>query len=310
MEIEIEPFQRAIEIFPYAIRNVLDKLPHSLKKQIHEIRLRSQKPITLCTATGTIFLSENGVPLYSCSPQALKSQKNDIADTFLNVCGCSVYAHQNEVSNGFITIRGGHRVGICGTAVVKDGLVTTVKDISSLNLRIARQIFGISQSVLEKVRPIRGGLLVVGPPQSGKTTLLRDMALRISEGLEIQRMKTCVIDERGEFSGIFSGTAYNDLGLSDILNGYPKGIGIMHAVRALSPEVIITDEVGTMDDVQSVEEGFNAGVYIIASIHAGNYEELMHRRQAQELLKTGAFSKLIFLKSRTEVGVVDKIISL
>lgn len=309
-EKELEPFQNAIQILSYTLKEALDNLPCGIKKQVHEVRLRLDKPLTLCTASGTLFLSAKGTPLYSDSEQALTVCKKDIADSFLNVCGSSVYAHQNEIVNGFVTIRGGHRVGLCGTAVLNDGKITSVKDISSLNLRIARQIFGISQSLIEKISPISGGLLVAGMPQSGKTTLLRDMALRLSTGMDGRRLKTCVIDERGELSGTFSGVACNNLGLADILNGYPKGEGIMHAIRALSPEVIITDEVGTTSDVAAIEQGFNAGAYVMASIHAGSYNELMRRRQTRDLLATGAFSKLAVLKSRASPGEIDKIISL
>lgn len=309
-EKEIEPFQNAIQILSYTLKEALDNLPYGIKKQVHEVRLRLDKPLTLCTASGTLFLSAKGIPLYSDSEQALMVCKKDIADSFLNVCGSSVYAHQNEIINGFITIRGGHRVGLCGTAVLSEGKITSIKDISSLNLRIARQIFGISQALIEKISPINGGLLVAGMPQSGKTTLLRDIALRLSTGMDGRRMKTCVIDERGELSGTFSGIACNNLGLADILNGYPKGDGIMHAIRALSPEVIITDEVGTTADVAAIEQGFNAGAYVMASIHAGSYNELMRRRQTRDLLATGAFSKLAVLKSRASPGEIDKIISL
>lgn len=293
----IKSFNSATEVLCGEVGTVLSLLPESIKSTVHEIRLRSEKPLALSDGTTTMFVSEKGRILYSLSDKAFTVTQRNISDIFKSICNYSVYSHQNEIKNGYITIRGGHRIGLCGTAVIKDGHISAVNDISSLNIRIARQIFGVSKGIIEQHCPFDGGILIAGAPSSGKTTLLRDLAYRLSLGIDCRIMRTAVIDERGELSGTFGGIACNNLGLSDILNGYPKGEGIMQAVRALSPQVIICDEVGTDEDVNAVAQGFNAGAVIISTIHAPSYSELMMRSQTKKLLNTGAFHTVLMLES-------------
>lgn len=305
----IKSFNSAAEILCGEVGTVLSLLPESVKSTVQEIRMRTGKPLALSDGTTTMFVSEKGQILYSISDKVFKVSQRNISDTFKIICSYSVYSHQNEIKNGYITIRGGHRVGLCGTAVLKDGQVSAVNDISSLNVRIARQIYGVSESIIQRLCPLEGGILIAGTASSGKTTILRDLAYRLSLGIGCRIMRTAVIDERGELSGTFSGIAYNDLGLCDILNGYPKGEGIMQSIRALSPQAIICDEVGTDEDVKAVSQGFNAGAVIIATIHAPSYTELMKRSQTEKLLSTGAFKTIIILESADRPCRVSQIIT-
>ena len=152
--------------------------------------------------------------------------------------------------------------------------------------------------------------MIVGMPCSGKTTILRDLARRISLGIDCRIMRTSVVDERSELSGTYAGISKNDLGLADILNGYSKADGIMQALRTLSPEAIICDEIGASSDMQAIEQGVNAGVSIIATIHAESYHELLSRNQGKARIGTGAFKTIVILDSRENVGKIKELIRL
>lgn len=301
------PFDSAAEILCDELRETVTSIPESKKNSVQEIRLRSGKPLTLTDGTSSLFIDNKGRILYSSGDNALVVSQRNIFDTFKRLCGYSVYSYQEQIKNGFITVRGGHRVGICGTAVSNSGKISAVNDISSLNIRISRQIYGVSAEIINKCCPLNGGIIIIGMPSSGKTTILRDLSYRLSLGIECKMMRTSVIDERGELSGTFQGCAYNDLGLCDILNSYPKGEGIIHAVRALSPQVIICDEIGTEEDCISASQGFNAGAYIIASVHASDYDEFLLRPIAKQLISSGAFRTAVILESSDRPGRIREI---
>lgn len=305
----IDSFNSAIAVLPSEIKEKLTLLPESTKSNIQEIRLRAEKPLALSDGTTTMFISNKGQILYSISDKAYNVSQKAINDIFKAICNYSVYSYDNEIKNGYITIRGGHRIGLCGTAVIKDEKISAVNDISSLNIRIARQIFGVSEDIIHRLYPFDGGILIVGTPSSGKTTILKDLAYRLSLGIGCRIMRTVLIDERGELSGTYNGIAHNNIGLCDVLNGYPKGDGIIQAVRSLSPQVIICDEVGTDDDVTAISQGFNAGAIIIATIHASSYDELMHRTQSVKLLQTGAFRTIIILESSDRPCKISQVIT-
>ena len=308
MKVKDDCFDSAVRMICNELCCVLLKIPDSRKHFIQEIRLRVNKPVALSNGSETLFVSNDGDIIYSPERGITCSQRN-IFDTFRQLCSYSVYSKQNEIKNGYITVNGGHRIGLCGTASIKEGKISSVTDITSLNIRIARQIFGAAQNLMPIITPLKGGVLIAGLPSTGKTTLLRDIAYRLSKGIGCHIMRTSVVDERGEISG---GNNFNciDLGYCDILRGYPKGEGIMQSIRALSPQVIICDEVGTEEDVQSIALGANAGAYIIATIHADNYLGLMRRKQACKLIETEAFSTLIFLSSSDKPCTFTEIINL
>lgn len=283
------------------------KLPSCIKEQAQEIRLRVNRPVCVCCNDGNYFLTENyQITTTILNNQMLSATQRDISETFQNICCYSVYSRQNEIKNGFITMQGGHRAGICGTAVYNNGILANIRDISSINIRIARQINGAADALMDLVGNTAPGLLICGVPSSGKTTVLRDLARQLSDK---SNLKVSVVDERGELAGTSVGVFQNDLGQCDILDGYQKGQGMMHALRCLSPDVIICDEIGSEDECMAVEESINSGVKLVATIHAGCKEELLKRPQALRLLKTGAFEKIVFLKSRSEPGRIREVLN-
>ncbi len=292
------PFEEALRSLPPKICKMLSSLDDQTKANIQEIRLRAGSKITL--------RKNNELCTLEHLPEMTAA---DIAEAFESMCGYSVYAHQNSVAKGYITVRGGHRAGICGTAVINGGgQVTMLRDISAINLRIAREFAGCSSvlfSSLEYSEPC--GILIAGAPMSGKTTLLRDIASSLSNGLIGRRYAVSVLDERGELAAVLEGTPqYKSIRNCDILSGYPKGEAIALAVRSMSPEIIVCDEIGTKAEAEAIKETLNAGVKVIASIHAGSEKEIFSRPATRKLIETGAF-RYIALLSAVPLGI-EKVI--
>lgn len=246
-------------------------------EQVAEIRLRSGRNAVITDIQG-------GMHTYTQT-----FSQREIADIFSEICGYSVYSHQEEIPQGYVTMPGGHRVGISGTAVYKDGKIDFIKDISGLNIRIAHEVKGCAEKLYRRIKSGNfPSLLIAGKPLSGKTTLLRDLARLLSA-----EHRVCVIDSRNEISGSFHGTPGFDLGTNtDVLSGFEKADGIMLALRTLSPEVIICDEIG--DDGGVFRSCGWCGVKVIASAH-GSSERELRMRFGEEVLS--CFERRFFLES-------------
>lgn len=235
--------------------------------ELAEIRLRAGRRAVAVTVAGELF------------PCSEPFSAQDIADCFAELCRYSVHSFSREIAQGFITIDGGHRVGIGGTAVLDGCRVEAVRDISSLNIRIARQVRGCAAELYSRV--FSGGLkslLLAGKPMSGKTTLLRDLARILGE-----RYRVTLIDSRNELSATVQGLPTLDVGENtDVLCGFPKGEGMLLALRSLSPQVIICDEIG--DDFDAVEQCLFCGVKLVAAAHADSLAQLSRRVGVSRLL--------------------------
>lgn len=301
-------FDSAVSHLCHNLSQPLLRIPDSVKETAQEIRLRVNQPVVVVCHCKSFFVTPLGHAFDCLCRDALICTKEMLEESFQIVCSYSIFSHQNEIKNGFVSLQGGHRVGICGTAVLQSGEISSLRDISSMNIRIARQLKGAADSLLDLLGNHVGGTLLVGPPSCGKTTLLRDMARQLSLGTRGRMQKIAVVDERGELGGCVKGVCQNDLGLCDVLNGYPKGEGILQSIRCLSPDIIICDEVGGEEDIVSIQQGLNAGVAIVASMHAGGREEFFRRSQARRLLQTMAFDQLVFLSGRDTPGQVESIV--
>ncbi len=231
------------------------------------------------------------------SPGAAVVTGEEMNEAFNRICGYSVHSHADSLNSGYITLRGGHRAGICGTAVTDGARVISVKDISCIDLRIARQVRGAANPVFSALFT-HGvpSVLIAGGPSTGKTTVLRDLARQLSGGQRGLYLKTVICDERSEIAAVYRGTPSNDVGVNtDVLDAYPKKEAIMIALRSFSPQIIICDEVGTPQEVEAIRAGLNAGVSFIASVHASTSGDLISRPQIKELILTGAFEKVVLL---------------
>ena len=283
---------------------VLKRIPAEVREEAQEIRFRTGKPVSICTGNRTWFLTSTGALAPQVTALCPCIQPVQMQELFKVLCSYSLYSHEQEIREGYLTLRGGHRAGICGTAAVREGQILSIREISSICLRIAREKPGAADELFRRLgSTLEGGVLIAGAPSSGKTTVLRDVARQLASGNRGRYYRVAVVDERGEIGSACRGRAENDLGVScDLLSGYPKAQGILQAVRVLSPEYILCDELGSERDVQAVEAGIFSGAAMIATVHAGNQRELSARPICRRILETGAFGSVVILAGRGEPG--------
>lgn len=296
--------EELLYLFPPLLREILSSIE---ELPIEEIRIRSGQPVQLC------FCGSERL-LYPPANQPMVSAE-DCAAIVERACEHSVYAWQEELRNGFLTLSGGHRVGLCGKAVKDNAGIRTLTDITSLNIRIARACPGAADALIPKLVRNDGSpypTLIISPPGCGKTTVLRDLIRQLSWGLNGSRpMRIAVIDERMELAGCVRGVAQHDLGpRTDILNGCTKPEGIRMAVRTLSPEVLATDELGSHEDALAIQEAAFCGVITIASAHVTEPTLLFKRRVLFGLLESGALERVVLLgrhngKAGHVLGIFD-----
>lgn len=297
-----DSFLGAIDRLPPFLRGALAQLSPQLTDQITEVRLRAERPVQLVCSTKVCFLGLCG-PVAQPA-QALKLTGRQVAECFLALCAYSVHSYQNQLKNGYFTLPGGHRVGIAGQAVCDErDTIVQLEHITSLNIRIARrQLLTLDPLLEQAMQGCAGGMILAGEPQSGKTTVLRAMSgFFSSKGRQV-----AVVDQRRELWPDAQDGKAPPL-CCDVLAGYPRAEGIIQALRSLSPDVILCDEVGSVDDARAIEAGANAGVQMVVSIHARSKEELLRRPQGRLLLATGAFEKVIFLEGKAWPGKVGEV---
>lgn len=304
----INDFNNIISYISPRIHMYLKKMSEPMIENIQEIRLRADRPVVIVTPTGSSFLTLSGKTSYIYSSNCVISSENEIADTVNKMCGYSMHSHYEDIMNGYITLPNGSRVGICGTAVYEKEKVKSIKNISSINIRIPRTVQGVSEPIFNVVyKGNLKNLLIVGPPSSGKTTMLRDLAFQLSSGRMGKYYKICVVDERKELFP--SQQDIKNLGPNtDVLLGFPKGKGISMAVRTLSPDVIICDEIGTPQEASEVLNGVNCGTKFALSIHAENVNELKNKRVFKDYFILNAIDKVLFLSDASNPCKISKII--
>lgn len=269
-------------------------LPASVREAIEEVRFRVGRPV---------FAYGSGSTVTVVDPDPLPADA--LEHLVLGLVEHSLYARQDQLRQAFFTLPGGHRVGIAGRAVLDDGKVRTVRDISGLNLRRGRAIPGVAEALWAAL----GGsdpcsLLVVSPPRAGKTTLIRDVARVWSD----QGHPTVVIDERGELAGMVGAEAAHALGAhTDVLDGWPKASGLNAAIRTLGPHLVVVDELGSADEADAVEAARRAGVEVVASVHGDLTGKSPGGRMADRLWRQGVFAARVTLSRRHGPGTLEEV---
>lgn len=303
-------FNKILESLSEPIKSILINIPVDIKKLIQEIRLRSDRALTLISSNNIYFVNRDSSISSNLNGLNYIVRDVDIQNCFRFICGHSIHSYQDEIKNGFITIKGGHRVGFCGTAVKEEGKIKSVKDINSINIRVAIQKNGIAKNLVEELFSKEiNGVLIVGPPSSGKTTLLKDIIRILAGGFNGKYIKISLIDERGEIAAINKGIPNNDLGIfCDIFDGYSKVEGMNIAIRTMSPDIIACDEIGMEDDSFGIIQSLNAGVSVIATAHASSLCELYKREHIYKLILTGAFKYIVILEDRKNPCKIKDII--
>ncbi len=283
---------QALPYLPQGLRNGIQQLPKQKQDAIQEIRIRIGRPVTL-----TILNSEE--LLTTASPITVNAAL--LENIFKSICEHSVHSYQQEIRRGFITIAGGNRVGISATAVIQNRQVETLRNISGMNFRIASQIIGCGEELHHRtLAQAAGGLLICAPPNGGKTTILRDLC-RICGN----EHRVSVIDERGEIAAMQHGCSPFALGnQTDVFDGYPKAYGIETAVRVMSPQYLVCDEIGGAEETEAILHMLHTGVHLIATAHLGDLKELAQRPQLQRLIDAGAFRYIALLGTGTGCGQI------
>ncbi|UZQ86138.1 stage III sporulation protein AA [Thermoclostridium stercorarium] len=297
-------FDDIIPFLPEKVRQAVSYLDLSVLQGIEEIRLRAGKPVMLCCFGKDYFLSEAGH--VDNEPTNFALTVGDLNDMVFRICENSYYAYQDEINKGFVTIKGGHRIGLVGTPVVENDRIINIRDISSLNIRIAREIIGFGDGVVKSIFRNRRDIyntLIISPPGMGKTTLLRDIIRSVSSGVEniFDGLNVGVVDERSEIAACYRGVPQNDLGYrTDVINGINKKEGMEILLRSMSPRVIAVDELGNPDDVYTVLKVMNAGVRILATAHGFDVTGLKKRAGFKELFSAGCFERFIVISEKKE----------
>lgn len=276
-----------LEYLPCTLRSIIIE---NINNNIEEIRLRANRPLSLK------LLQETQILEYIVT-------QTEILQAFEKVCENSVYSYRKQICDGYITIRGGNRVGIVGSAVIDNGQIININYISSLNFRIARQKIGCSNKIIEDIidKPKNSihNTLIISPPGCGKTTMLRDIVRNISNGIkniDFKGKNIGVVDERGEIAAMYKGIPQNDIGIrTDVIDNMPKPEAMKMLVRSMAPDIIVCDEIGSIKDVQAIDYVMCSGVKGIFTAHGSDIEELNKNPELSKLLDKHTFKRIVVL---------------
>lgn len=284
----LHPFDQAAGLLPFGLRQLAFAMPRAEQMIAEELRLRVGRPISITLPEGEMVL-----------PRSPIITSNDLHSVIEIATKASAHTALERVRHGFITVRGGHRLGLCGSVVCKDGCIHNIRCISSLNIRIARQIPGIGNDLL-RVLCAKGkipSVLVLAPPGAGKTTLLRDLIRGLSSGVGRAPLRVGVADERGELGAMWDGVPQLDLGPhTDVLDGCSKAEGLMMLLRGMNPQVLAMDEITAPADIDALQMAAGCGVSLLASVHGRSMDDLRTKPLYEMLVRNKIFQQLLCIE--------------
>lgn len=287
-----------VRVLPLKARNVL-KDNTSFERAVNneavsEIRMRVNCPLMVVLRNKELILPE-------CVLEA-----DDIRESLQYISDYSLYAYEDDISKGFITLKNGHRAGLLGQAVSKNGQVVTQKYISFINIRVAHQIKGCADKIMSFLT--EGGFsntLIISPPGCGKTTLLRDVVRQLSYGFNNISYKVGVVDERSEIAACYQGVPQNDVGIrTDVADHIDKYSGMMMLLRSMSPDIIAVDELSEERDMKAVKHLFGCGCGVLATVHGTDFEAVKDKLTGAGLIGTTGFERVVVLGNKPEMGAV------
>lgn len=299
-----------LRILPNNLRGVLDSIKIDFRLLL-EIRIRVNKPILIYYDNEEYFINiKNGLVKYP--EDAYMITIDEVKESLQYICNYSLYAYEEDIKQGFITVIGGHRVGLAGKIVLEQGDIKNIKYITCINIRVSHQVIGCGKKVIKYLYDDNDSIyhtLIVSPPMSGKTTLLRDIIRIISNGSGLHKSMTVgVVDERSEIGACYNGVPQNDIGIrTDILDCCPKSEGMMMLLRSMSPKIIAVDEIGTLRDIEAIEYVINCGCKLLATVHGNGIEDVKNKPLLGKLVRERVFERYIILNNQNRVGNVKEI---
>ena len=297
------------KLFSTNLRHILSDLQIEFD-ELQEIRLRILEPLIIIYHNQEFFVDAAGRLVEDASRGYIITAE-DIRDTLDFISQYSLYAYEDEIRQGFLTVQGGHRVGLAGKVIMDDGKIKTLRHISFLNVRLSHQIKGCGKALLPQIRNHDRvhHTLIISPPRCGKTTLLRDLIRLLSDGYTgYPGVTVGVVDERSEIGACFQGVPQNDLGKrTDVLDCCPKAYGMLMLIRSMSPVVVAVDEIGTREDIDAIEYVINAGCSILATVHGNSIEDIRNKPVLRRLVEERIFERYVVLNNQGGVGHIERI---